>query len=115
MFGLAARVVLDSTQDERTKRIMTGMLELFEALQNTIFKMIDWIMGYFPIGIFALTTCNFAVYGVSLFQSYFQVALCVICGILLMLLIALMVKYRDTGSKPLISKEEEEWLNEEWE
>ena len=35
--------------------------------------------------------------------------------ILLILLIALMVKYKDTGSKPLISKEEEEWLNEEWE
>ena len=34
--------------------------------------------------------------------------------ILLILLIVLMVKYRDTGSKPLISKEEEEWLNEEW-
>ena len=34
--------------------------------------------------------------------------------ILLVLLIVLMVKYRDTGSKPLISKEEEEWLREEW-
>lgn len=34
--------------------------------------------------------------------------------ILLILLIVLLVKYRDTGSKPLISKEEEEWLNEEW-
>ena len=34
--------------------------------------------------------------------------------ILLVLLIILMVKYRDTGSKPLISKDEEEWLNEEW-
>ena len=33
--------------------------------------------------------------------------------ILLILLIVLMVKYRDKGSKPLISKEEEEWL-EEW-
>jgi sortase A len=33
--------------------------------------------------------------------------------ILLVLLIVLLVKYRDTGSKPLISKEEEEWLNEE--
>ena len=33
--------------------------------------------------------------------------------ILLVLLIVLMVKYRDKGSKPLISKEEEEWLNEE--
>ncbi len=34
--------------------------------------------------------------------------------ILLILLIGLMVKYRDKGSKPLISKEEEEWLSEEW-
>lgn len=33
---------------------------------------------------------------------------------LLFLLIVLMVKYKDTGSKPLISKEEEEWLREEW-
>ena len=30
--------------------------------------------------------------------------------ILLILLIVLMIKYRDKGSKPLISKEEEEWL-----
>ena len=35
--------------------------------------------------------------------------------ILLILLIALMLKYRNTGSKPLISKEEEEWLKEDWE
>ena len=35
--------------------------------------------------------------------------------ILLALLIVLMVKYRDTGSKPLISKEEDEWLKEELE
>ena len=33
--------------------------------------------------------------------------------ILLFLLIILLVKYRDTGSKPLISKEEDEWLNED--
>ena len=37
-----------------------------------------------------------------------------ILRILLILLIVLMVKYRDKGSKPLISKEEEEWLKEEW-
>lgn len=35
--------------------------------------------------------------------------------ILLVLLIVLMVKYRDRGSKPLISKEEEEWIKEELE
>ena len=87
MFGLAARIVLDTAEDDRTRQIITNMLGLFEAVQKTVFKMIDWIMAYFPIGIFALTTCNFAVYGVELFQSYFQVALCVICGILLMIFV----------------------------
>ena len=33
--------------------------------------------------------------------------------ILFVLFIVLMVKYRDKGTKPLISKEEEEWLKEE--
>ena len=87
LFGLAARTVLDSSTDERTNKIITSMLDLIEAMQKTIFKIIEWVMLYFPVGIFALTACNFAVYGVSLFQSYFQVALCVICGILLMLLV----------------------------
>ncbi|MBO5762680.1 MAG: dicarboxylate/amino acid:cation symporter [Lentisphaeria bacterium] len=87
IFGLAARVVLDTAEDERTRNILGGMLDLIEALQKTIFKIIDWVMGYFPIGIFALTACNFAVFGVALFQSYFQVAACVIIGIFLMLLV----------------------------
>ena len=34
--------------------------------------------------------------------------------ILLILLIVLMIKYRNKGSKPLITKEEEEWLKEDW-
>ena len=63
------------------------MLELFEAVQKTVFKIVDWVMEYFPIGVFALTACNFAIYGIGLFQSYFQVALCVIIGIILMLTI----------------------------
>jgi Na+/H+-dicarboxylate symporter len=87
LFGLAARVVLDNAQDPETSRVVKLMLDMINAMQKTIFKIIEWVMLYFPIGIFALTACNFAVYGVGLFQSYFQVALCVICGILLMLLV----------------------------
>ena len=87
MFGLAARVVMDNAEDSRTREIVTRLLENIEAIQKAVFKMVDWVMAYFPIGIFALTACNFAVYGISLFQSYLQVALCVICGILLMLLV----------------------------
>ena len=87
LFGLAARTVLDTTEDNAVREAVSRMLEIIGAMQNTIFKMIDWIMAYFPIGVFALTACNFAVYGIELFQSYFQVALCVICGIMLMLLV----------------------------
>ena len=87
LFGLAARVVLDTARDEETCRCIKLMLAVINAMQKSIFKIIEWVMLYFPVGIFALTACNFAVYGVGLFQSYFQVALCVIVGILLMLLV----------------------------
>ncbi len=87
LFGLAARVVMDSAEDERTANIIRQMLDIVEAMQKSIFKMIDWVMAYFPVGIFALTACNFAVYGIGLFQSYFQVALCVITGIMLMIFV----------------------------
>ena len=49
LFGLAARTVLDSTEDERTKKIISSMLDLIEAMQKTIFKMIEWVMLYFPV------------------------------------------------------------------
>lgn len=85
MFGLAARIVLDTSSDDKVKNALQTMLCVFEGCQSAIFKMIEWIMAYFPIGIFALTTCSFATYGVALFQSYLQVAACVICGIIIMI------------------------------
>lgn len=85
LFGLASRIVLDTAKDEKVKNAVGTMLTVFEGFQQAMFKMIEWIMAYFPIGIFALTTCCFATYGVTLFQSYLQVAACVICGILLMI------------------------------
>lgn len=49
--------------------------------------MIDWIMEYFPIGVFALSAVNFAQYGVELFGPYLRIAGCVIVGVILMLLV----------------------------
>ena len=63
------------------------MLDILDGCQKAIFKIIEWVMKYFPIGIFALTSCSFAVYGISLFQSYLQVAACVIVGIILMIFV----------------------------
>ena len=90
LFGLAARMVMDVASekgDAGTKQQINSMLEICEALQKTIFKIVDWVLKYFPIGVFALTAFCFAKFGVALFQSYLQVAGCVICGILLMIVI----------------------------
>ena len=94
IFGLAARSVIESNQESNDTFIITKMLDLFSAMQKTIFRMVNWLMYYFPIGIFALTTVNFAIYGVDLFGSYASVAGCVIAGILLMMFFILIFFFK---------------------
>lgn len=85
LFGLAVRVIIDTTADPVTRNGVTGLLGMFEAFQRVMFKIIDWVMRYFPIGVFALSANCFSLYGVSLLSSYFQVAISVIIGIILMI------------------------------
>lgn len=87
LFGIAARVVLDRAKDDHTVASVNTMLDIFDAAQKACFKIIDWIMEYFPIGIFALTAVNFAEHGVDLFGPYLRIAGCVIIGVLLMIFI----------------------------
>ena len=74
-FGFTKTTVTPDTYD----------FALFDGFQKVIFKIVDWVLKYFPIGVFALTAFCFAKFGVALFQSYLQVAGCVISGILLMI------------------------------
>ena len=87
MFGLAARIVMDTAKDEQTAKGVKILLDVIDACQKAIAKIIEWIMLYFPIGIFALTCCGFATFGSELFKSYVQVAGCVIICILIMLFV----------------------------
>lgn len=86
LLGLAGRAMLDSTADSNTRNAIAAVLRGFEGIQQIIFRIVDWVMRYFPIGIFALTLTCFGSYGVVLLSSYFQIALSVIVGILLMIL-----------------------------
>ena len=87
LLGLAARVVLDTDSDPGVRENVSRFIQVFEGFQKVVFKIIDWVLRYFPIGIFALSATCFAMYGVMLLSSYFQVAICVIIGILLMILV----------------------------
>ncbi|MCP3967613.1 MAG: dicarboxylate/amino acid:cation symporter [Lentisphaerae bacterium] len=85
LFGLAARVLLDTLRNKEERKLILGMLNLFQAAQAVTFKIVDWVMEYFPIGVFALTTVNFGLYGSKLFGPYMKIAIGVIIGILIML------------------------------
>ena len=86
LFGLAARIVIERHGDDSdTGQSVEWMLKLFDAGQKASFQIVDWVMEYFPIGVFALTTTNFAVYGTGLFGPYMRIALCVITGVVLMI------------------------------
>ena len=99
VFGVAIRVLIDregpGSEAEKTGGVL---LQVFDICQKASFKIIDWIMEYFPIGVFALTVVNFATYGAKLFMPYFQITICVLIGVLLMvfliypLLIAILAR-----------------------
>jgi Na+/H+-dicarboxylate symporter len=54
VFGLAAKTVLDSQADDSpTAKHILNIMDLMNAVQRISFKLIDWVMEYFPFGVLA--------------------------------------------------------------
>jgi len=86
-FGLAARVVIDTSTDERVVKSVRLMLDVLSGAEKASFKLIEWVVLYFPIGVFALTLSNFAQNGVLLFGPYARITLAVVAGVAGMILV----------------------------
>jgi Na+/H+-dicarboxylate symporter len=84
-FGLAARCIIDAS-DERAAPVR-AMIAAVDGAQHAMFRLIDWVMLYFPIGVFALSFANFARNGTLLFGPYLRIALCVIVGVTAMMFV----------------------------
>ena len=84
LFGLAARALIDSG---KSRASVEAMLQTCDGVQHAAFKLIDWVMQYFPFGVFALTLCNFAENGTLLFGPYVRIVLCVMVGVAAMILV----------------------------
>ena len=86
LFGLAIRILIDK-HGENSEIGKSGnlLLQILDVCQRASFQIIDWIMAYFPFGVFALTAVNFATYGAKLFMPYFQITICVIIGVAAMI------------------------------
>ncbi len=86
-FGLALKIVYDTTKDGRIKEGVGTLLKLIDGAKEGIFKIVDWILAYTPYGVFALTSVNFAKYGSLLFGPYVMLTLGVILGVFAMMFI----------------------------
>ncbi len=88
LFGFAARHLLDSLPEAAQENSsITALIRVCDGAQKVAFKLIDWVMLYFPIGVFALTFTNFAEHGMLLFGPYVRIVVCVMIGVLAMIFI----------------------------
>lgn len=89
LFGLATRYLLDSLPSgDRSSRSVEALIQVCDGAQKVSFKLIDWVMLYFPFGVFALTFANFARHGTLLFGPYLRIVSCVMVGVVAMILVA---------------------------
>jgi len=87
-FGLCARWMLDSSAPgSAERRAVEAAMLACDGAQKISFKLIDCVIHYFPIGIFALAVVNFAENGVLLFGPYARITACVVTGVVLMILV----------------------------
>ena len=87
MFGLGIRVVIESTSDQKRIARMENVMDILIGIRDGIFKMVDWILEYTPIGVLFLSIINFGVYGPNIAGPYIKVTLGIIAGILIMVFI----------------------------
>ncbi|MBM4027423.1 MAG: dicarboxylate/amino acid:cation symporter [Planctomycetes bacterium] len=100
LFGLAMRVLLEAGDSEKVARLRL-LGDLLEACRDAMFKLVDWILEYSPIGVFALTVVNFGLYGPSIVGPYVSVTLGVVLGIAGMILVVYPVLlWRVTRHQP---------------
>jgi len=86
MFGLAMRVLIEG-DDKRVAGRLEKLSDLLEACRDAMFKLVDWVLEYSPIGVLALTIVNFGLYGPSIVGPYVSVTVGVILGIMAMVFV----------------------------
>lgn len=87
MFGLAIRVTVESAKSKASVQRLELLEDLLKACRDAMFKVVDWILEYSPIGVLALTIMNFGLHGPSIVGPYISVTIGVILGISAMIFI----------------------------
>lgn len=101
LIGLAVRVCIEAADHERQADRLQDILDLMQAGRDVVFKLVDWVLEYSPIGVFILTVVNFALYGPRIFGPYVSITLGVIGGVAgLIFVVYPILMWLTTGHHP---------------
>ena len=96
LFGLAIRVIVEASKSDRQIGQLESLVGILGAARDGMFKLVDWILEYSPIGVLALSIVNFGLYGPKIVGPYISVTLGVVGGILLMVVVVYSILLRIT-------------------
>ena len=101
LFGLAIRVSIEAGGDGERVARLEALERTFMACRDAMFKLVDWILEYSPIGVLALSIMNFGLYGPAIVGPYVRVTLGVVFGILVMIVVVYSILLKAlTGENP---------------
>jgi Na+/H+-dicarboxylate symporter len=87
LFGIALRAVADKLKTGESVGRLEQLVDIGKSISQVMFKIVDWILEYAPIGVLALSMVNFGLYGPRIMGPYVSVVLGVILGIGVMVLL----------------------------
>jgi Na+/H+-dicarboxylate symporter len=70
LFGLGIRIAHDSSNDTAMKNKLNLLLHVFEAANQAVYRIVNFVLNYSPIGVFFLSMVVFSVYGPSIIGPY---------------------------------------------
>jgi len=85
--GLAIRVVMENSKNDESIRRLNVLLDIVKACRDVVFKLVDWVLEYSPVGVLALTITNFGLYGPRIVGPYVSITLGVVGGIIIMVFV----------------------------
>jgi len=87
LFGIALRRVIEATEEAKERERLEVLLDVIHGIVRGVYKIVYWILEYAPIGVFALTTLNFGLYGPLIVGPYVKTVIGIVAGILCMIFI----------------------------
>ncbi|MBI5064258.1 MAG: dicarboxylate/amino acid:cation symporter [Desulfatitalea sp.] len=87
LFGMGIAFLRES-QDERVRNAANTVFSFFDGCAEVMYKVVNWILEYAPIGVFALIAVVFGEQGLEAFGPLGMVTLSVYVALMLHLVIA---------------------------